>query len=624
MRRCSLIRFAVGLSLIHLCLSPLLVAEGKAPPAVGSYSVVSRAEVALYGRQVGLLASEEMGGRAPGTPGARKARAYLVGRLRSAGLKPAFGGGYSQLFLLTLGMKARTQQLRAVGSGGKTLDFQAGRDFNALGFSASRTFAGQAVFVGYAITNKSRKYDNFAGLKKGGLKGKVAVAFRYEPQDDAGRSLWTTQAGRWSRSAGLLSKAATASRYGASALLIVNHPSHATSPLLTTETTGRRSRALPVLHVSTDAMRQFLACAALDADKEIGRLRALADAGGRTPSEIPGLRLSGRVALKPVRGKTYNIAATLPGRGNLAGEVVIVGAHWDHLGRKGRGAEPSGAGSYYPGANDNASGMAGILILARRFSARDRKDPPGHRRRIVFAFFGAEERGLIGSAYMAGHFREMGLKASQVVAMVNMDMIGRLKDNRLSVWGIDSGEGWERTVRSAARDSGLKLAMSGGGLGPSDHSSFYRRKIPVVCFSTGAYPDMHRRSDTSDKIDSAGAVRILGVVDRLVESLANRQGRIPYAAPRGKSGLRVFLGVQLAPGRPEGGGVRLAGVMEDAPAGKAGLREGDVVRRWGDKAIGGIEDLRTAQAKAKPGDTVRLTVRRGKESLQVSVKFPAR
>jgi len=624
MRRRSLIRFAVSLFLVSLCLSLPLAAE-QAPVAVGSSSAASRAEAKLYGRYVDLLASEEMGGRGPGTPGARKARAYLVGRLRAAGLKPGFGGDYCQVFVLTLGKKAQTQQLRAVGADKKALDLQAGRDFNALGFSASRIFSGKAVFVGYAITNKSRKYDNFAGLAKGALKGRVAVALRYEPQDDVGKSLWTTQAGQWSRSASLSAKTALASRYGASALLIVSPPAHAKEPLLTAEATGRGRGGLPILHVSTDAMKRILASAGLDADKEIDRLAALADTGGKILGEIPGLRVSGRVVLKPVRGKTYNVAAALPGRGNLAGEVVIVGAHWDHLGRRG---EASGSGGYFPGANDNASGTAGVLMLAKRFAARARtgikKNLPAHRRKIVFAFFGAEERGLIGSAYMARHFNEMHLKTSQVAAMVNMDMIGRLKDNRLSVWGVDSGEGWAQAVRSAGKDSGLKLAMSGGGLGPSDHASFYRRKIPVVCFSTGMYPDLHRRTDTSDKIDSGGAIRILGVVDRLVRSLAERQERIPYAAPRGGSGRRVMLGVQLDPSRPKGGGVRLAAVMEDAPAGKAGLREGDVVTHWADKAVGGVADLRAALAKAKPGDTVRVTVRRGKETLQATVKFPAR
>ena len=622
MRRCSLILFVVGLSLVQLSLAPQVAA--KAPISVGPRSAASRAEEALYGRHVDLLASEEMGGRKPGTPGARKARVYLVAQLRGLGLKGAFGGNYCQPFTLTLATKVQTQQLRAVRADKRIAELRAGRDFNALGLSASKIFNGPAVFAGYAITDKSHKYDNFAGLARGALKGKVAVAFRYEPHDRTGQSRWTTQATQWSPSASLAAKASLASRYGASALLIVNPPAHSKAPLLTAETSIYRRRALPILHVSTNAFKQILTHAAFDADKEIARLLALAETGAKAVREIPGLRLSGRVNLKSVRGTTYNIAAVLPGRGILADQAVFVGAHWDHLGRRGRSAKPGGAGSYYAGANDNASGTAGILILAKRFAARAKRKSSRPRRAIVLVCFGAEERGLLGSLYMAGHLKEMHLKVSQVAAMVNVDMIGRLKDNRMSVWGVDSGKGWEQSVRSAAKDSGLKLALSGGGLGPSDHASFYRRKIPVVCFSTGMYPDLHRTSDTADKIDSAGAVRILDVVERLVESLAVRADRIQYTAPRPGSGRRVLLGVRFDTGGSDGGGVRLAEVIEGMPAAKAGLRQGDVVTGWADKALDGIEDIRAALAGVKRGDTVRLTVLRGKEKLQVSVKFPER
>jgi len=620
MRRCSLIRLVVGLSLVQLSLArPLVSAKTPLPASPGS--AASRAEEVLYGRYVRVLASEKMGGRAPSTPGARRARTYLVAQLRRLGLKAAFGGNYSQPFTLSLGTKAQSQQLRAVRADKRIAELRAGRDFNAFGFSANRTFNGPAVFVGYAITDKSRKHDNFAGLARDALKGKVAVAFRYEPHDRTGQSRWASTAGRWSYSAGLAAKAALASRHGASALLIVNPPALSKAPLLTAETSSFRRQTLPVLHVSTAAFKRILTHVTLDADTVIARLWALAETGTKAVRDIPGLNLSGRVSLKSVRGTTYNVAAVLPGRGTLANEAVIVGAHWDHLGRRKRSAK---SGGYYPGANDNASGTAGVLILAKRFTARAGGNSSRHRRAIVLAWFGGEERGLVGSAYMAGHLKEMGLEVSQVAAMVNMDMIGRLKDNRIGVWRVDSGKGWEQLVRSAAKDSGLTLALTSAGANPSDQESFYRRKIPVLCFSTGAYPDLHRRSDTADKIDSAGAIRILGVVDRLVESLAERTDRIAYTASRGGPGRRVLLGVRFDLDGSDGGGVRLDEIIEGMPAAKAGLRQGDVVTGWSDKALGGIENIRAELAKVKPGDTVRLTVLRGKEKLRISVKFPQR
>lgn len=612
MRRCSLIRLVAGLSLVQLSFAQPLV-SAKAPLPVGS--AASRADEALYSRYVRVLASDNMGGRGPSTPGAKRARAYLVAELRKLGLKGAFGGNYHQPFTLSLGTKAQSQQLRAVRADKRIAQLQAGREFNAFGFSASRTFSGPAVFVGYAITNKPRKYDNFAGLKKDALKGKVAVAFRYEPHDKTGKSHWTKKSGRWSNSAGLTAKTIAASRHGASALLIVNPPARSNMPLLTTSASGFRRQSLPVLHVSTAGFKRILTHAKLDADAVIGRLQARANDGTECVRDIPELNLSGQVSLKSVKGTTYNIAATLPGRGNLADQAIIVGAHWDHLGRRGQ------LRGYFPGANDNASGTAGILILAKRLSARAGENASGHRRTVVLALFGAEERGLLGSLYMAGHLKELGLKLSQVTAMVNMDLIGRLKNNRVGVWRVGSGDAWEQLVRSAAEGSGVALVVSRAGRNLSDHESFYRRKIPAVCFSTGGYPDLHRQSDTADKIDSAGAIRILGIVDRLVETLAERKDRIQYSSSGGK---RVLLGVRFDPGGSDGGSIRLAEVIEGMPAAKAGLRQGDVVTHWGDKALGGIEDIRAELAKIKPGDTVRLTVLRGKEKLHISVKFPKR
>ncbi|MDP6635651.1 MAG: M28 family peptidase [Phycisphaerae bacterium] len=524
MRRCNLI------------LSAVMLLTAQLFTAVTPVSARTRlSDKALYSRHVDFLASEPVGGRKPGTPGARKARAYIVSHLRQLGLKPAFQGDYCQQFPITIGIKAETQQLRAVGADKKLTNLQAARDFNALALSASRSFSGQAVFVGYAITNKARKYDNFADVTKNSLKGRVAVAMRYEPHDNTGQSRWTSQPLGWTRSASLAAKSARASWSGASALLIVNPPAHSKAPLLTTRARAYGARALPVLHVTTDAFKRMLTGASLDADKEFSRLHTLAQTNAKGVCEIPGLSVSGKVILKSLRGKTYNIAVKLPGRGVLAGEAIIVGAHWDHVGRLAKTAKSDDKQGYFPGADDNASGAAGILILAKRLAARARRNPSEHRRSIVLACFGAEELGLLGSAYMARNLRQLGLKDSQVIAMVNMDMIGRLRDNKLYAWGVE-GKSWKRIVRSSAKDSGLTLTVSGPGLGLSDHGSFHRRKIPVVCMNTGLHDDVHRTSDTSDKIDAAGAIRILNVVDRLLESLATQAEPIQSEPADPKSG----------------------------------------------------------------------------------------
>ena len=507
MRRCNFIRFATVLLLIQ-SFPPATTLEAKEPVS----------DKALYMRHVNTLTSEEMGGRKPITPGAKKARAYLTKTLRDIGLKPAFGNEYIQPVLMNVGTKADIQQLQSLGPDKKPVTLKGGDDFNALAISTNKAFSGQAVFVGYAITSRYEGYDDFAGITKNDLKGKVAVAFRYEPHDKKGRSLWADDGERWTQNASITAKAALASWSGASALVIVNPPACRDAPLLKIKPAAFnlffQSRLLPVMHVSTAAFKRMLAGASLDADKEITRLTALTKSGKGSVSKIPGMKLSGKVSLKTLRDKTYNIAARIPGRGDLANEAIIVGAHWDHLGRI------KGTKSRFPGADDNASGVAGVLILARRLAANAAKSTAKHRRTIILTLFGAEELALLGSAHMAANLKELGLKKdSQVAAMVNMDMIGRLRANRVYAWGVKLGGDWERLVRASGKNAKLTLDVTGMGFGPSDHASFNRRKIPVVSFTTGIHPDMHRTSDTPDKINSDGAVRILNIVERLIESL---------------------------------------------------------------------------------------------------------
>jgi aminopeptidase YwaD len=520
MRRSNLIRFAVGLLWVPL-FSVLPSAWGKAPLS----------EKALYARHVNVLASEEMGGRAPGTPGAKKARAYIIAQLRQTGLKPAFGDKYIQPFEINSGIEADIQQLRAVGTDKKPRNLRPGRDFNAVVLSASKSFSGPAVFIGYAISNKSRRHDNFAGMTANALKGKVAVAMRYEPHDETGQSLWTDRPGGWTQSASLTKKSSLALKYGASALLIVNPPKHSKAPLIKVKFAAYGKPDIPVLHISTDALKRILKGASIDADEEIARLNKLAHFGTKSGSEIPGLRLSGRVSVKKHKIPSCNIAVKLPGRGKLAKETILVGAHWDHIGRI-EGLKATTRPSYRPGADDNASGSAGVLILARRLADRSENDASKHRRAIVLAWFGAEERGMLGSRHMIANLKDLGLETSQIAAMLNMDMIGRLRSGKLSGWSVDLGNGWEELVRSSTKGSELTLTLRGPGMGLSDHVTFQRRNIPVVGFTTGVHSDLHRPSDTPDKINHAGAIEVLNIVDKLVESLSVRPEPIPYDGPK--------------------------------------------------------------------------------------------
>ena len=599
------------------------------------------AGAAAYRRMVFDLADESMEGRGPGTPGIDKARDYIVQHFKAAGLKPAFGDAYTQPLEIPLGVHVGTQKLSVTDPQGKPLiEPTAGADFNALGFSASTGFSGPAVFVGYGITNPQRDYDSYAGLGKKGLAGKVAVAFRYEPQHPSGQSRWAPP-GRgpsWSRHASLLSKARRAAGHGAVALLLVNPPSQdKDASLHTAARTGYGRVPIAVMHISSGLLARLLRAAGHDdPDALLRRLQTQADAGPDKPLPVAGVVLRGAVKLESRRATSHNVAAVLPGVAPLDREAIVVGGHYDHLGRGEVGSRSDKPGIHY-GADDNASGAAGVMLLAtqlaRRAAQRHRAGPPPvPRRTVIFAAFTGEERGLLGSRHMTAHLDAMGLSPQSVVAMLNLDMIGRLRNDRLIVAGVGSGDRWRELLADATAETGLSLRMGAAGHGPSDQSSFYSRKVPVLHFFTGLHADYHTPRDTPDKINAAGAVRVLGVVRRVVEALWTDPTRITYVAPEptttrmaGVPPGGAFLGITPDLGAPEGeAGCAVAMVMPHGPAATAGVIDGDLIVQWAGKPIANAFDLVSVIRGCKPGQTVTLTVRRAGETLTLDVTLGTR
>jgi Zn-dependent M28 family amino/carboxypeptidase len=295
-----------------------------------------------------------------------------------------------------------------------------------------------------------------------------------------------------------------------------------------------------------------------------------------------------------------NVIGVLPGRpGPLAEEAIVLGAHYDHLGLTG--------GAIHPGADDNASGTAVVVGLARAFAAAGGLD-----RTLVFALFGAEELGLVGS----GHYvRHPTVPLARTVAMINFDMVGRLRDGKIRVSGADSGRGLAEVVGRAAADLGAGVEQRGSPYAPSDHSRFYTAGTPVLFFHTGSHPDYHRPGDTADKIDAAGMARIAALGARIADRLAADGARPVYATVARAAGDRrdrsgagatpVFFGVR-AEGQAESDGLRLAEIVPGSAAARAGLLEGDVLVRFSDRAVDGFEDLLAALRGRKPGDVVRV------------------
>jgi hypothetical protein len=328
--------------------------------------------------------------------------------------------------------------------------------------------------------------------------------------------------------------------------------------------------------------------------------------------------------VSPRRSTTRNVIGRLPGRGP---EALVVGAHYDHLGLGPFGSlEPSPLGKIHHGADDNASGVAALLELARRFGA------PGsggaRARELVFVAFGAEELGTLGSS----HFVKNPAPAlDRITAMFNLDMVGRLRDDAIDVHGVGTSPAWRAFLEEANRATGLKLRTHDGGYGPSDHSPFYAAGLPVFFTFTGAHEDYHRSSDTADKVNAAGIVKVADLVEGVVRAVADAPTRIAFTRvpaekeeqQSGSRGFRVWVG-GIPDYSQEGPGVRFSGVSPGSPAEKAGLKGGDVLVKFGDKEVRNIYDYTYALGERKPGDAVRIVVKRDGTEVPLDITLGSR
>jgi len=328
---------------------------------------------------------------------------------------------------------------------------------------------------------------------------------------------------------------------------------------------------------------------------------------------------------EPVALSTENVVAMLPGTdSSLRGEFVVVGAHFDHLGRSTEGAlDPDRKNVIRHGADDNASGTAAVLELARLFAMRPT------RRSIVFATFSGEELGLLGSEYFVTN---SPLPVDSAVAMINFDMVGRLRDDKLIVYGVATATELPTLLDSAnASIQPLRITALGDGYGPSDHSSFYARNIPVLHFFTDLHEDYHRAGDVASKINAPGEARVVNVAERVIREIADRPTRLTFVRSSGppqiagsRQGSDVYLGSIPDMSDGVGHGLRLTGVRSGSPADVAGLVAGDVIVEFGGRSVKDLYDFSDVLYSHHPGDSVSVTVLRNGDRKQFTVKLGKR
>jgi aminopeptidase YwaD len=542
---------------------------------------------------VRALAAPEMEGRASGSPGAERAARYVAAEMQRLGLKPGGDGGtWLQAFSVPTGTRlGSANALELLAPTARSLVL--GREFAPLTVSAEGRQEADLVFAGHGISAPDLGWDDYAGLD---VRGRIVLVLEHEPRRaDPDGPFRRPDAYHYAERS---HKLINAREHGAIGILLVAGEA---LPALTGHAQSTGIVAAAVTATVADALLA-------SAGTGVAAAAAAIDASSSPRSfVVPGVRLVLQISLVRERGRTANLVGILPGRdARSREEAVVIGAHYDHLGRGGPGSlAPDAAGTIHPGADDNASGVAALLGLARAFAAAG-----GAPRTLVFVAFAGEEMGLLGSAH---YVRRPAHPIDRTVLMLNLDMVGRLRQRTLYVGGVDSGGGLRELVQAQA--GGLALSVRGDPFGPSDHASFYAAGRPVLFLFTGAHADYHRPGDTWDKIDAAGLAEVTAFAARVVDAVATSPTPPAYArvaAPGGSTGRGAgygpFFGVVPEFGESEPPGVRVGGVRAGSPADKAGVRAGDVIVTFAGLTVRTLEDFTFALRGRRPGDRIGVTV----------------
>lgn len=593
-------------------------------------------DLTLYRQHVTTLSNPFFEGRAPGTAGNRLAADYIETVLRRLSLQPAFASdqtapdgtvssvdrtSYRQVFTAPPSARpGESTRLTVAGfsyTAGSEVTLTSGKDFNILGHSANGEATGQLAFAGYAIERGEDDYNTFA--TKPDLTGKIVIVLRFEPMDGDGKSKWTDT--RWTMRATLMPKLRSVQEAGAAGIILVNPPGaqdDRMGKLEGLELGAGRAMKVPVVMMSPEAADALVKAAD---GRSLMDLRKTADdlkAGESGVIDLANASITLKAKVERIPNISDNVGGILPGRGTLANEFIVIGSHYDHVGygyfgsrgwpskapagkevitEKGpmpreKAAElyPGGEGVVHPGADDNASGTSGVLLAARKLSEAYASMPAdANLRSILFLWFSAEESGLVGSRWYVNH---PIVPLDKHYIMLNMDMIGRLTDNKLEFSGYGTSPGLKDWIQPYVDASGLTIAMKPGGGGPSDHATFNGKKVPVLFAFTGLHDDYHRPTDTYDTINMDGAVRIVDFISRIALDTAQRPEALPYgewnpqpqeqaAAPDNPGPTATGVRFGIAPGDYTGSepGVLVGEVFPDLPAAKAGIRAGDLIDR---------------------------------------------
>ncbi|MBP6977291.1 MAG: M20/M25/M40 family metallo-hydrolase [Bacteroidales bacterium] len=548
-------------------------------------------------QHVDYLASDSLQGRRSGTTGGWMAATYIRDQFRSYGLELMGDEGF-QYFEIVTDAKLGTPN---------TLSFESvtgepGIDFIPFSYSGNGTLTSTVNFVGYGFdfSADSVVWDDYEGMD---VSGQWVMILLSDPETDNPGSVFASYGDTWG-------KILKARDHGAAGIFFVTPVKMEKNDILTGLQLERStSRAgIPVIHLSRKTADRMLS----SMGKTIGELESGLNAGHQPGSFRIPVKVSATVNVIYQKARTQNVVAILRGSDPaLAGEYIVVGAHYDHLGMGGPGSNSRALDTVavHNGADDNASGVAGMLGLAEELTLNRDKI----RRSVLFVAFDAEEMGLLGSKYFVDQSKEMMDKTD---AMINMDMIGRFypEEKPLLISGTGTSAESETLLDQVAADLDFKLAYSPEGYGASDHSSFYAVDIPVFFITSGAHDDYHMPEDDADRIHYAGIQQIVAFLYDLMMVMDERESALtfqeagPKEPPRSGRGFKVTLGILPDFASTDNTGLRIDAVRKGGPADQGGLLKGDRIVALNGKTVTNIYDYMARLKELETGQVAAVEV----------------
>ena len=537
-------------------------------------------------KHIDILAADSLEGREVGEPGERKAAQYIAGVFQDAGLVPAGGdGSYFQEFEFIKSIDFGQNNRLTING----MELQLQSDFLPLKQSLSSTFEfADIVDVDYGIKtgDSTSDYNDYAGKN---VDGKAVVIKRFAPDSEENPHV------DFNAYSSITDKIRTALDQNAAAIIFIT-PETEADTLAEMSASHLSEKPIPIILLRNSGIEKL----------------------GLNLENPSIMSVAGEIDLVRTRDTGFNVVGMLPGQSDT---TIILGAHFDHLGWGGpnslyRGEVPM----IHNGADDNASGTAGLLELARHYS----QSAHDCHYTLIFAAFSGEEAGLLGSSHMA---KNPNFDPGKVRMMLNMDMVGRLKDqeNELAIMGTGTCEEFPDYFDNLTVE-GIKLIKKESGVTPSDNTMFYNRGIPSLMFFTGAHQDYHRPTDDADKIDARGIKNVADLVGRIVGDFDTPEKPLTFSKtkdPEGGSQRRRFsvsLGV-MPDYVAEVEGLKIDGVTPDKPAAVAGIVEGDIVIQLGEYTIGDIYEYMNALGKFRNGDSCTVRFVRGIDTLSAEIVF---